>query len=1556
MSDKIRRERFLSDFGLNDVWELLSQTGFATYATISTDLNDGIIRALLMRAKKTAQNEYRLRIKYLHHSQASENNVQDILELKFKESGEFFEITDARLDGRSIDIDNPKIRYAVAEAFREFSDHIIRRNEWINPVKVIDKARLPRPHIGRRAWPGLYLSGDFKTAQRAAQPSFIQEPVYPALFLPAIIGVGRENYGGKEKNTQRIAIHGTRGVQENSALEYSYAQGKTPQHMHVKGVVSLYGPSHEQEEVFYEVKTRPHKRHKKLSEITELRYMGQNIDLNNAVAVAAALKVIRNTNRMIRAGEYALLADLQKSPHARRHALPSDLALHTGLYEHLNARTPIPPEGIMSFTVVGGNNLKRQISDADIGIGDNQYIIGYEYLNAKKERAAEAVMIDAGVQFHDVFDVTFNNPAKYFRHKHDKSHVPALPVQAILFTHRHKDHLGQLAYLVKNCYELPVLVMNEMTILQFKRDLAELDIPKHIKDEILTHCYPINMIKDVHPENPLKRKKTTICGTTIEQWTETALDDTTGKLEHYPILKIGHMKIRVGPMPHSDPGMMFNVITPAGSHLHTGDYKIDNTIKVPMPPLDPWLRAGQPDTISADSTGATREGDNPTEADVGKTIKAELEAHPNNRFIFPMLGSNLARLTTTIVAMAEANTRHKTLIIDGRAVENLVRDADKVFGLKAWAKNAYGIDIIFRTEKKKALKFLNDRSRDDEYALLVTGTQDEPFSSINKAVRDLLPVGRYSITPNDRICFLQGVIPTGDNFLRRRNLKDFTELYHGATVILPEIVQQEAIWHSSGHNNRPQMKHIIVQSGKNGSFPVILPVHGGPAQLAEHVKLANEVGAHAILMEHDMSVRIQKGGKVTPYQIIVPELIGIVAKNSDPAKFYLKGRFEVAVIPIKPVLPFSASILVDHFEAAVLKAAGVHSLFEAANTLPVSLSTTFNAQTINRFLINNMPFGFDKYRGRTVFTEKNIGAVAGIDTETTELDARKGLIREFALQTGDLDRKKISETQIFQSIPDYRIPSLQAALVTGTDPETLAEGLPAHLFIRDMDAAIRSVKEHSHRIAQAIENAKAKKPGESVLKIRKNGVKAILLAHNLPFDSRFIWMENARNLITEARPHQTHGQIGLDTRALSRTLAAYCPSKYKVNIRAENGFADHTLGSLCKANGIQFDEQQAHGGAYDTGLCLKLFWHQYDTAPDLVSQMIVNADSSTGHLLNDITGMDTGFSGPHPVFSYVSSSAKRPNPQMGCLLGTMDTDRYAVIFNLKYDPNDYMHLSPDKLTDIIIDRDSDVIELIDLRNNPIIVPARYGLQVKANGPVPKEVLDRRAAIIKKNISYNDPRRNWLNITQKIESLWEQRRHDVQIALLTKYGDPLEPLNRFLTNGPTPDKSAGSLLKRPDNVFDQAIRKSIKLYVDALQSEKYADASLHYKEIISFGNRLGEARDTIINVHYDICKEDLSAADRARVESMRTYMLFLRYQSLKKEVHELETNTALWARFVGQSPEKIEIFKKTKQWLQDHRHLESLPASAQNLIHPWREITRSSAIQQYTLHNPSELAA
>ncbi|HZA01040.1 MAG TPA: ribonuclease J, partial [Hyphomicrobiaceae bacterium] len=138
---------------------------------------------------------------------------------------------------------------------------------------------------------------------------------------------------------------------------------------------------------------------------------------------------------------------------------------------------------------------------------------------------------------------------------------------------------------------------------------------------------------------------------------------------------VGPFSIEAIPVAHSIPEPMSLAITcPAGTVIHTGDWKID-----PEPELGPLIdeqrfRAlGDAGVLAlvCDSTNALREGQSPSEQAVGQGIRKLIE-EAKGRVAVTSFSSNVARIR--LVAEAARDAGRETLVL-GRSMKRVIEVA-----------------------------------------------------------------------------------------------------------------------------------------------------------------------------------------------------------------------------------------------------------------------------------------------------------------------------------------------------------------------------------------------------------------------------------------------------------------------------------------------------------------------------------------------------------------------------------------------------------------------------------------------------------------------------------------------------------------------------------------------------------------------------------------------------------------------------------------------------------------------------------------------------------------
>jgi ribonuclease J len=283
---------------------------------------------------------------------------------------------------------------------------------------------------------------------------------------------------------------------------------------------------------------------------------------------------------------------------------------------------------------------------------------------------------------------------------------------------------------------------------------------------------------------------------------------------------IGPFDIELCSMAHSIPESNALIIrTPAGTVLHTGDWKIDPTPVLGDVTDEKKLRAlGDEGCLAlvGDSTNAVREGRSPSEADVGKTIAELISAAPR-RVAVTTFASNVARLRTVAVAAAAAG---REVVVVGRAMEriaHIARETGYLDGIAAFRPvDAYG--------------YLPP----NKVVALCTGSQGEPRAALARIAEDQHP--EVTLARGDTVIFSARTIPGNEKAVGRiiNGLID-----QGVEV----ITDRTHLVHVSGHPRRAELTELISWVKPK----ILIPVHGEALHLSEHAKLARSLGVPEVV-------------------------------------------------------------------------------------------------------------------------------------------------------------------------------------------------------------------------------------------------------------------------------------------------------------------------------------------------------------------------------------------------------------------------------------------------------------------------------------------------------------------------------------------------------------------------------------------------------------------------------------------------------------------------------------------------------------------------------------
>ncbi len=393
-------------------------------------------------------------------------------------------------------------------------------------------------------------------------------------------------------------------------------------------------------------------------------------------------------------------------------------------------------------------------------IGMNMTVIEY---------GDDMILDDAGLMFpddnHPGVDLLLPDYTYVLEHE-DK-------LRGIIITHGHEDHTGALPYL----------------------------------------------LADLNPNVPIYATKLT-------------LGLIAGKLEENHIMNPNFHEIRSGDhiqlgvfgidfftVNHSIPdGVGLYITSPAGTILHTGDFKLDQTpidgVRTDYAALARFGEQGV-DLLMSDSTNAARSGFTPSEAEVGATLR-DIIASAQGRVFVASFSSHIHRLQQVCDAAVAVGRK---VVVTGRSMvtnTGIARELGYLDIADEDIIDAYDID-----------KFPENR-----VVVLCTGSQGEPLSALAR-----MASGEHrtlQIQEDDTVIISATPIPG--------NEKAVTQVINALAKIGADVYDKNnAMVHVSGHGSQEELKIMMALTHPK----YFLPVHGEEVHLRAHANLAEKMGVPA---------------------------------------------------------------------------------------------------------------------------------------------------------------------------------------------------------------------------------------------------------------------------------------------------------------------------------------------------------------------------------------------------------------------------------------------------------------------------------------------------------------------------------------------------------------------------------------------------------------------------------------------------------------------------------------------------------------------------------------
>lgn len=382
------------------------------------------------------------------------------------------------------------------------------------------------------------------------------------------------------------------------------------------------------------------------------------------------------------------------------------------------------------------------------------------------ETNKDAIIVDIGMSFPDgtMHGVDIIIPDfDYVRKIKDK-------IRGIVITHAHEDHIGAVPYFFKE-FQFPI----------YATPLA------------------LGMISNKFEEHGLKAER---------KWFR--------PVEKRKVYEIGEFDIEWIHITHSIiDASALAIKTKAGTIIHTGDFKIDQT------PIDGYptdlgrlAHYGEEGVLCllSDSTNSYKEGYTKSESSVGPTFD-QIFARAKGRVIMSTFSSNIHRVYQAITYGLKYGRK---VCVIGRSMERNLYTTMELGYIKLDRKIFIDADEV-------------SKYKDNEVLIVTTGSQGETMSALYRMATDEHKF--IKIKPTDQVIISAKAIPGNEASVSA--VLDYL-LKAGAKVAYQEFSEI----HVSGHASIEEQK-LMLTLIKPKFF---LPVHGEYNHITKHKETAMKCG------------------------------------------------------------------------------------------------------------------------------------------------------------------------------------------------------------------------------------------------------------------------------------------------------------------------------------------------------------------------------------------------------------------------------------------------------------------------------------------------------------------------------------------------------------------------------------------------------------------------------------------------------------------------------------------------------------------------------------------
>jgi ribonuclease J len=436
-----------------------------------------------------------------------------------------------------------------------------------------------------------------------------------------------------------------------------------------------------------------------------------------------------------------------------------------------------------------------------------------------------AILVDAGVMFPEpeLLGVDLIIP--------DLRPLQRYRIQALVLTHGHEDHIGAVPHVVPH-FAGPIYGTRlTLALVEPKLEEAALDVRAR-----LTEVKPRDRVK------------------------------------------VGSFEIEFLRVTHSMPDCVGLAIhTPAGTVVHTGDFKIDQTpLDGQSTDLHRFAQLGSEGVLVmlGDSTNVERKGVSGSERDVMDGFE-EIFTSARGRIIVALFSSSLYRMQI-LVDLADQFDRKVAFV--GRGVIDNSQIAQRLGCLRV----PPGVQI-------RDAELREYPSQD--VVCICTGSQGEPQAALPRIAID--DHRHAKVDADDVVVFSAREIPGNEKAIGRV-MNHIAK--RGAEIVHPGIKHV----HVSGHGSEEELK-LMLSLVRPRFF---VPIHGEYRQLARHASIAKAVspGTKVVLAENGDLIRVDEDGARVDGKVEAGRILIDGTRSGEVGDEVLRDRRHLAgdglVVPV----------------------------------------------------------------------------------------------------------------------------------------------------------------------------------------------------------------------------------------------------------------------------------------------------------------------------------------------------------------------------------------------------------------------------------------------------------------------------------------------------------------------------------------------------------------------------------------------------------------------------------------------------------------------------------